>query len=207
MDLDRIPLWSDRHDISVEKLWSSYCQFPYLPRLASVAVLTAAISDGVAKIDWATETFAYADAHDGVRWVGLRKGQHVEARPSGLVVAPDAATRQADMEQPRPGTGGATGGGGGGSTVSGNDDDPPPPPTGPTLPTRYYGRFDLDRVRAIRQLEDLLANVVDHLAGAPGAELEITVEVNARSEGYDDRIRRVVTENATNLGAKAQDFE
>ena len=45
MDLDRIPLWSDRQDITVEALWKAYAQFLYLPRLANSTVLARAISD------------------------------------------------------------------------------------------------------------------------------------------------------------------
>ena len=73
--------------------------------------------------------------------------------------------------------------------------------------TRFYAQFELDPVRAIRQLEDVLRNIVDHLAAAEGSALELTFEVNATSKGFDDRTRRVVNENATQLGAKGQEFE
>jgi len=206
MDLDRTPLWSERHDISVENLWNAYSRFPYLPRLASFAVLTRAISDGVSKLDWDRETFAYADAHDGERWVGLVSNQHVDARPGGLLVAPDGAVAQRDADAERREPGGEPGGG----------EEPPggAPPGGKpaaggqqAAPTRFYARFELDPVRAIRQLEDVLPNVVDHLASAPGGEVTITLEINATSDGYDDRIRRVVGENASNLGAQSSEFE
>ena len=52
-------------DVDVDALWKAYCQFPYMPRLASFDVLVGAISDGISKLDWQTETFAYADGHDG----------------------------------------------------------------------------------------------------------------------------------------------
>ena len=37
------------------------------------------------------------------------------------------------------------------------------------MPTSFYAQFELDPVRAIRQLEDILRNVVDHLSAAPAA--------------------------------------
>jgi uncharacterized protein len=211
MDLDRIPLWSDRRDIAVDALWKAYCQFPYLPRLASFDVLAAAISDGTSKLDWQAETFAYADGHDGSRWVGLATTQHVIARPSGYLVAPDAAshqieteTRQAKEEQdPNGDASGGTEGikvtstGATKTTESGVAEDP----------TTFYGQFSLDSVRAIRQLEEILRNIVEHLSSAPGASVDLILEINAKAQGYDDRVRRVVRENASQLGARGQEFE
>jgi hypothetical protein len=34
----------------------AYCEFPYLPRLASFDVLAGAINNGVSKLDWQTES-------------------------------------------------------------------------------------------------------------------------------------------------------
>jgi hypothetical protein len=74
-------------------------------------------------------------------------------------------------------------------------------------PTSFYSQFSLDSVRAIRQLEDILRNVVEHLSSADGSSVELTLEINAKSAGFDDRTRRVVSENANQLGAKGQEFE
>ena len=64
-----------------------------------------------------------------------------------------------------------------------------------------------DSVRAIRQLEDILNSVVQHLTEARGGSASLTLEVNASSDGFDERVRRVVSENANQLGASAQEFE
>ena len=45
MDIDRYDLWSDRHDIAVGDLWATYARYPHMPRLASFAVLSGAVSD------------------------------------------------------------------------------------------------------------------------------------------------------------------
>jgi len=207
MDLDRIPLWSDRHDISVEALWKAYCQFPYLPRLASFAVLTRAVSDGVSKMAWQSETFAYADAHDGVRWVGLVASQHVDARPGGLIVHPEQAQAQMDAERQLEAGDGEGDGSGTEPKPEGKTEKPAPDVPGAPAPRTYYGQFSLDPVRAIRQLEDILRNVVEHLGSAPGADVTLTLEINASADGFDDKARRVVTENGSQLGAKGQEFE
>ncbi len=203
MDLDRIPLWSQRRDIGAQALWNAYCQFLYLPRLANETILTRAISDGVSSMDWERETFAYAEGHDGDRWVGLTVAQQVDARPGGFVVAPDVAEAQRVRESGGPGsTGAGDGAGRPGEPGPGEADEG----SGDGA-TRFYAQFGLDSVRAIRQLEDILTNVVAHLAGAPDGEVTLTLEVNAQSDGFNDRIRRVVDENATQLGAQSHEFE
>jgi predicted AAA+ superfamily ATPase len=212
MDLDRIPLWSGDGDITVDALWKAYCQFPYLPRLASVSVLSGAISDGASNLTWQTETFAYADGHDGSRYVGLVTAQHVSARPGGIVVRPDVAVAQITAEttsvDDTSGTEAAEGSAGEPGTTSETDRRGESKATSTVpAPTRFYGQFMLDSVRAIRQLEEILRNVVEHLSRADDAAVTLTLEVNARSAGFDDRTRRVVGENSTQLGAKGQEFE
>jgi hypothetical protein len=209
MDLDRIPLWSDRRDISVANLWKCYSQFPYLPRLASRAVLDHAIADGVSRIGWATESFAYADAHDGSKWVGLVSVQQVHTTPSGLLVHPEPAQEQmAKAEKPVPGgvKGGTTGGesGEGGEPEKGGTITPP---KDDKSPTRYFATFDLDPVRGVKQVETILRDLVDHLGKAPGASVKVVVEVDASSTGFSDQTVRVVTENGNNLHAKNNSFE
>jgi hypothetical protein len=80
-------------------------------------------------------------------------------------------------------------------------------PSGAQHPTRYYGKFNLDSVRAIRQMEDILTNIVNQLARADGASTSIVVEINSESTGFDDAVKRTVTENANHLGVQAQEFE
>jgi hypothetical protein len=215
MDLDRIPLWTDRNDISVEALWKAYSQFLYLPRLANPTVLHGAISNGVSNMDWAGETFAYAEGFDGEKWVGLHTAELVDPRPGGLVVRSAAAVEQlAGTQGPPPGGPPGSEGGPGGTGGSGE-----PGQTGGTggkgtggepaqqFPTRYYGQFKLDSVRAIRQMEDILTNIVNQLARADGAATSIVVEINSESTGFGDAVRRTVSENASHLGVQAQEFE
>jgi hypothetical protein len=209
MDLDRIPLWKERGDISVSDLWKAYCEYPYLTRLASVNVLHDAISSGVANINWAAETFAYAEGHDGEKWVGMLIGQHVSPRPSGLLVRPVEANIQLNSV---PLTTAVPGGVAPVQAPGGNAAVPQPIPPGGVEPihvdpkTKYYGQFNLDHVRAVRQLGEILESVIEHLSKA-GGTTELTIEINSTSVGFDDRTQRVVKENATQLGVKSQEFE
>ena len=83
----------------------------------------------------------------------------------------------------------------------------PPGSTETTVPTRFYGRKQLDPVRAIRDFGDLVNEVASQLGDAEGGKVTITVEINAESDGFDDRTRRTVSENATQLGFESHEFE
>ena len=200
MDIDRYDLWSERRDIEVKTLWSTYARFLHLPRLLTANTLNDAISDGTNNISWSTETFGYADAHDGTTWVGVKTVQMVSPAPSGFLIDPAHVSSPA-----MPGGSTGSGGSSGGGTSGGGNTPPPPKPTPPgtTDPTEFYARFTLDSVRSIRQFSD----IVEHVAGQLGADVEFTVELNAKkAEGFDDRTRRVVSENAANLGAENTEF-
>ena len=58
----------------------------------------------------------------------------------------------------------------------------------------------------MRDLGNILDEVTKHL-DAQGNEVTLTVEINARSGGYDTRTQRVVKENATQLGFEFHEFE
>jgi hypothetical protein len=72
--------------------------------------------------------------------------------------------------------------------------------------THYYGQFDLDSVRAVKQMGEILESIVEHLAKA-GGSTKITLEINSSSVSFDDRTQRVVKENAAQLGVKSQEFD
>ena len=197
MDIDRYDLWSDRHDVSVADLWSTYARFPHMPRLASHRALDDAISNGTANLNWAQETFAYADAHDGKGWVGVQTAEHITPVVSGLLIHPDhvPATKDAgpsgdNTEEPDgrepDGASGESGAAADGSVA------------------QFYAQFDLDTVRGIRQLGEIF----EHVLGRLGPDVELSLEVRAKKDGgYDDATQRIVSENASNLGANAAEFE
>ena len=208
MDVDRYDLWSDRGDISVRDLWRTYARFPYMSRLGSFDVLAQAISDGVAKTDWQQQSFAYAEDHDGRTWVGIQKAQHVAVNPGGLLIYPDFVPMPTPPAEGEPGDGGVSEDDDGAECKRGDTgpDEAPADDSRPTTPsaTRFYAQFDIDPVRAIKQLGQIL----EHVSARLGADVELSLEIRATSpDGYDDTTQRVVSENATNLGVKASEFE
>ena len=126
--------------------------------------------------------------------------------PDGLIVHPDrvppppeaAAASRGDETALPVGTGGGAG-------DSGRDLAPEPGslPDHPAA-TEFYARFDLDPIRGIRQLGEIL----EHITARLGPDVRLELEVRAASaEGYDDATRRIVTENAASLKARAAEFE
>ena len=74
----------------------------------------------------------------------------------------------------------------------------------PNDATRFYARFELDTVRGVKQFGEILEHVTRRL----GSKVKLTLEVEADNPGgFDDTTRRIVSENATNLGATAAEFE
>lgn len=202
MDIDNHELWSERQDLAVGILWQVYARYPYMPRLASREVLDRAIGDGTSNLAWQTETFGYAQGHDGKTWVGVKTGEHLTPTPSGLLIHPDHVPERIAVEQ-----GGAKESPAGAVAETGASYDTASGPTGgadAAPPTSFYARFDLDPVRGIKQLGDVFDHVVKHLGG----DVELHLEVRATSaDGYDDATRRTVVENVNNLGGKAPEFE
>ncbi len=171
-----------------------------MPRLANRDVLYRAIANRASTITWLEDTFAYAEAHDGERWVGLHTGEAVPPAPSGLLIHPDRVPEALDVPETPPaeppygpdGLDGPTG--------------PPVDPRKPTsrLPTQFYAQFNLDPVRCIKQLAD----IADHVSSQLGTEVELVLEVRAKSQdGFDESTRRTVSENANSLGAESSEFE
>ena len=212
--LDAVPLWRGDH-VAVRQLVEDFAQYLYLPRLAGPEVLLKAVREGVASLTWPTDGFAYAESFDEAagRYRGLRAGQRVEigADAPGLVVKPDVARRQMDAERPAPSAAGAPAGlpaGGGTGGQPGKPVQPPPAPPAPPRLRRFHGSVPLDPLRVGAAAGRIGEEVIAHLVGQPGAEVTVTLEIEARlPEGAPDQLVRVVTENCRTLKFTTQGFE
>jgi predicted AAA+ superfamily ATPase len=210
MELDRVPLWRGDH-VEVRQLVEDFARYLYLPRLKNPAVLVNAVRDGVALLTWEQETFAYADSFDAAagRYRGLRAGQAIplqESDPRGLVVKPDVARRQLDAEQtgarptesqrrPEGRTDQAA------ASVSAERVAVAPP-------RRFHGSVALDPLRVGADAGRIAREVIAHLAGLPGAQVHVTLEVEAEVPGgIPDQVVRTVTENSRTLKFSSHGFE
>jgi predicted AAA+ superfamily ATPase len=212
MELDRVPLWRGDH-VAIKQLVEDFARYLYLSRLKHPAVLAGAFRDGLALITWEQESFAYADGFDGgaKRYRGLRTGQQVlvaEDDP-GLLVKPEAARRQLETEQP---ASAPAGGLGSSRAVDGAGASRPGAarPVAPAArrPTRFHGSVQLDPTRVGRDAGRIAEEVIVHLAGIPGAQVRVTLEIDAALPGgTPDNVVRTVTENSRTLKFDSHGFE
>ena len=92
---------------------------------------------------------------------------------------------------PRPGPGGT----------------PPAPPAAQQL-RRFHGSVRVDSTRVGRDAGRIADEVIAHLAGQMGAEVTVTIEIEARlPNGATDQLVRTVTENSRTLKFDSQGFE
>jgi hypothetical protein len=218
MELDRVPLWRGDH-VAIKQLTEDFARYLYLPRLAEPAVLLGAIGAGLNLLSWELETFAFADSFDegAQRFRGLRCGERAprSVDTAGILVKPDVARRQLEAEMP------ATASAASGSTSSSETAAPgscsaatvpgagPVWTVGPALrPKRFHGAVVLDSTRVGRDAGKIAEEVIAHLAGLPGSNVKVTLEIEAEvPSGAPDNVVRTVTENSRTLKFTSHGFE
>ncbi|MCL6499085.1 MAG: AAA+ family ATPase, partial [Firmicutes bacterium] len=142
-----------------------------------------------------------------------RAGQNVAIAatdPSGLLVRPEAARRQLDVEQARVGPDArATGAAATAATpVLETQDVMVTPAAVPTLPRRFHGSVALDALRVGADAGKVAQEVIAHLTSLRGAQVRITLEVEAVApDGIPEQVVRTVTENCRTLKFSTHGFE
>jgi len=214
MELDRVPLWRGDH-VFVAQLLEDFARYPYLPRLKDSSVLLNAIQEGLALLTWVQDAFGFADSYDEGegRYRGLRAGTIVSLTTDtqGLIVKPDVAYKQLEAERARTSTREPTEptdtGGDDGTSGPGTSMTEPEEPTS-TQPKRFHGTVTLDTTRVGRDASRIADEVVAHLSSLVGANVKITLEVEAEiPSGAPDHVVRVVTENSRTLNFTSHGFE
>jgi hypothetical protein len=174
--------------------------------------LVDAIQDGVNKITWRQDTFAYADSYDAVakRYRGLvvARRPSVQVNATSLVVKSDAAAAQLEKDAAAAPTS---------SPKPILTPDPGPtgqkPATESTLPKpkilrRFYGSARLEPTRMAKDAGEIAQAIVQHLASLVDAEVTVTVEIQANMPGgASESVVRTVSENARTLKFDSANFE
>ena len=182
-----------------------------LPGLVGPLVLLEAIRAGVSQLVWQEDGFAYAESYDEERkrYRGLRCGQQISLTEddTGLLVKPEAAVAQVEP----PGPGRETVPPGADETLETDDTAQVDQPRGepPTKqPKRYHGTATLDPMRVGRDASQIADEVITHLVGLVGADLRVTLEIEADIPGgVPDNVVRIVTENGRTLRFDSHGFE
>lgn len=222
LELDRIPLWRG-DSVLIKQLIDDFATYLYLPRLRDSDVLIAAVREGISRLTWQSDTFAYAEGFDEKvnRYQGLISGAAVRVLTDGqaMVVKPDIAAQQLEAERKaseaaarhsEQGTSEAEGAESGSTTDEGSQ----PPGTGSLPPVqtpvyrRFHGSVRLDSLRVGRDAGRIADEVIQHLAGLVGSNVEVNLEIQASiPDGVSDKTVRDVTENCRTLGFGTYGFE
>jgi predicted AAA+ superfamily ATPase len=219
-EVDRIPLWRGNH-VSLKQLCEDMARYLYLPRIRDEDVLLGAIRDGIERLTWNPETFAYAEGWDEQRkrYKGLRAGQpaRVIIDADTLLVKPGIAAAQFDAERQAAGTAATRTGTAGLPSTAGapiptaTQGDGPAALAVPLLatgPRRFHGSVKVDPLRLGRDASKIAEEIVQHLTGIVDADVEITVEIHAElPDGASDKLVRDVTENCRTLRFTEYGFE
>ena len=213
MELDRVPLWRGNH-VATKQLVEDFARYLYLPRLKEPGVLLQSVRDGLGLLTWSKDSFAHADSYDEAadRYRGLRCGQMVAASSddtTSLLVKPEVAQKQADVETATTPSG-ATAGGEGQTSVTGG-----PPPGASTRtpkplarPKRFHGTVALDATRVGRDAGRIADEIIAHLSGLVGSSVKVTLEIEAAvPAGVPEDVVRTVTENSRTLKFRSHGFE
>jgi hypothetical protein len=210
-------IWSKANHVDLKTLWKYFTQYLYLPRLKNEQVLLNAVQEGVAALLW-KEYFAYASGYDEAkgRYLGLKACEGITATLSSQswLVKPEVAEQQLQQDSsvvqpPTPATPNPTNINSSSSTKSAKERvieyTPSPPP--PKL-RRFYGSVNLDPQRVIRDAEQITNEIVQHLGGLVGAEVEVTLDIQVQlPDGIPEDVIRTVTENCRTLKFKSYNFE
>ncbi len=224
LELDRVPLWRG-DDVAVKQLIEDFATYLYLPRLRDPDVLVAAIREGVSRLTWEADTFAYAQGKDeeSGRYRALDAGKVVNIQSEGgtLLVKPKVAARQNHEETADRKTSAVPGREAFSPEQSG--ESVPPRDSGaqgtvqpgegaasPVTPIyrRFYGSVKLDPLRVGRDAGRIADEVIQHLTKLADAEVEVTLEIQAKiPSGPTDKTVRDVTENCRTLRFDSFGFE
>lgn len=204
-------LWQDRNEINVGELWKLLCTYCYLPRLASFEALQTAIQNGVNSNDY----FAYADSVSDGRYEGLKYDQYVGfIDRSGYLVKMMAALKQRAAEAqekpvaPTPVWPDRPTEPNNYPPVQPGEKPEPHTPPQPEQPKNKHFEMTatLDTTRVVRNVGNIMDEVINHLMQVEGANVEIKLLVEATMPGGTPVTTvRTVTENCRTL--KIDDFE
>ncbi len=207
MELDKW-LWKDEPHVSLKWVWECLATYLYLSRLSSSDALLDAVREGIR-----TGEFGYANSvQDDGKYAGLQFDDvtgSIYLDEHSVLVKPDVAKRQLLAESDPPPY---------------RPDPVPPVPPGPvpgggtpldpggtqtpSRPKRFYGSVNLNPVRASRDAQNVINEVVQHIASRSDVDVTVTVDIQATfGDGVPEDLERILTENCRTLRFTSQEFE
>lgn len=224
----------DTKEVHAVRVWQDFCSYLYLPRLANGDVLLRAIQSGVQHAEY----FGFADGKDGDRYLGFSHQHGVNVLTyddSSILIESEHATSYAESIK-RAATSTDSSGESGEYYVSGTGDNlgtsessgdnvtgsaseneystsrttnsgSGKPQTNPKR--SFYGTVELDPIKAKMDFMEIMNEVVDQFSSKLGVDVEISVEIRAKTtgSGFDEGLQRTIKENCNSLKFDASEFE
>ncbi len=170
--------------------------------------------DSVLHID--LDGFAYADAYENQRYVGLAIKSPSEVRPGGLIVDPKVARQQIANDTAAAEAadnavhGDPTAPSGKGEATSpgqpGGDAATPDGPATVQLITRFNATKELTSARVVRDVSHIYEEIISHFVSS-GVEVRVTLDIES---GHMDKLsaeqRTAIRENLSTLGFREGDW-
>lgn len=221
MEIDRLELWKTKSFVPVDTMAGYFSQYVYMPKVIDPKVVIDCVWNLDEVLHVELDGFAYADAHENDRYVGLTMHKPTHVRTSGLIVDPavaraqidadTAAAKAASQSSSSKSTGSETDGdgNGGGSVTS------PGKPTatkgggctpGPVVPTRFHATKELTSARVVRDVSGIYEEIISHFVSA-GIDVKVTLDVESDQLDYltNDQ-RNTIRENLKTLGFGGNDW-
>jgi len=196
--------------------WEDSLRYLYLPRLKARDVLAGVVRTGAVSRDFFGTAYGFKDE----KYEGFKFGDgDVSFDDTLLLIEPEAAKQYAikikalivvkppeagvthDPSKPTTETGTGTPG-------TGTKPTGPGPTVAAAKAKSFHGSVEINPTLAKSKLNTIAEEIIALLTADPNATVKITLEIAADfPNGASDTIKRAVSENATNLGFKAKDWE
>ena len=188
-------IWNEHGGVKISALQETFTRFPYMPRIRDLSVLESAMLDCVSGL-LLDSGFGYAEGWDTQKavWYGVRHGVGTTIdRHTGFLLRAEIAKQLIPIAviEPGPDSGGVS-----------------KPITNEQVPLqKYRARFSVSGDDFSRLGLDIGQELLPHLAGTPGASVNIVVEVTSFSpQGFSEKVLKTVSQNATELKAELSEF-
>lgn len=212
MQINRLGLWKEHHDVAVDTLAGYFSQYVYMPKVVNPRVIVDSVwhLDEVLHVE--LDAFAYADGYQDDRYVGLTLEHPSDVRPSGLIVDPKVARAQLEAEAAGQSTA-TTSNGGMAIAASGPVSETggaTAPGTSVTVPikrvTRFHATKEITPGRVVRDASQIYEGVISHFVSTGTS---ITVILDIESDQLDkltDEQRAAIREDLKTLGYRDGDW-
>jgi predicted AAA+ superfamily ATPase len=197
-------IWPANGVLKLSDLADYHARFIYMPRLVDTAILKKTVSAAISQT--VPGEFAYAEMFDAkaeeFSGLTIENGMNmaVSINSDSLIVRPDIAEKFRSIAPEVDDHSNADDHGNG---SRGNDVDAEINELGNDLPKRYRGTVGVSTERPSRDFGRIVENIVEHLILIEGANVEITVEIEADVPGGIEKGKqRVLLENSNTLRFK-----